>query len=103
MWGYIMSVRLRIEHARRGRAGVHVLARDLSLRCEREDVDAVPFQPATVVGVTRHGDNVRVQLTGGLGEASADVTPAAAAALRLQNGQRVFAAVKATETRAYPA
>jgi molybdate transport system ATP-binding protein len=58
---------------------------------------------AGVVGVTRHGDNVRVRLTGGPGEASADVTPAAAAALRLSPGQRVWAAVKATETRAYPA
>jgi molybdate transport system ATP-binding protein len=58
---------------------------------------------ATVTGVARHGDNLRVQLTGGVGEAAADVTPAAAAALRLQPGQRVWAAVKATETRAYPA
>ena len=59
--------------------------------------------PASIVGVTRHGDNVRVRLAGGPGEASADVTPAAAAALRLEPGQRVFAAVKASETRAYPA
>jgi molybdate transport system ATP-binding protein len=59
--------------------------------------------PARVVGVTRHGDNVRVRLGGGPGEASADVTPAAAAALRLEPGQQVWAAVKATETRAYPA
>jgi molybdate transport system ATP-binding protein len=58
---------------------------------------------ATVTGVARHGDNLRVQLTGGVGEAAADVTPAAAAALRLELGQRVWAAVKATETRAYPA
>jgi molybdate transport system ATP-binding protein len=58
---------------------------------------------ATVVGVTRHGDSVRVRLEGGPGEAAADVTPAAAAALRLGPGQRVHAAVKATETRAYPA
>jgi molybdate transport system ATP-binding protein len=58
---------------------------------------------ATVTGITRHGDNLRVQLAGGVGEAAADVTPAAAAALRLEPGQRVWAAVKATETRAYPA
>lgn len=58
---------------------------------------------ATVVGVARHGDYLRVQLTGGVGEAAADITAAAAAALRLEAGQRVFAAVKATETRAYPA
>ncbi len=58
---------------------------------------------ATVTGVARHGDNVRVQLAGGVGDAAADVTAAAAAALRLELGQRVWAAVKATETRAYPA
>ena len=58
---------------------------------------------ATVTGVTRHGDYVRVQLAGGPGEASADITPAAAAALRLAPGRRLWAAVKATETRAYPA
>jgi molybdate transport system ATP-binding protein len=58
---------------------------------------------ASVTGVTRHGDNVRVRLHGGPGEASADVTPAAAAALRLEPGQQLWAAVKATETRAYPA
>jgi molybdate transport system ATP-binding protein len=58
--------------------------------------------PATVAGVQRHGDNLRVQLDGPIGVA-ADVTPAAAAQLRLAPGQRVWAAVKAAETRAYPA
>jgi molybdate transport system ATP-binding protein len=58
---------------------------------------------ATVTGVTRHGDHIRVQLAGGPGEAAADITPAAAATLRLEPGQPIWAAVKATETRAYPA
>jgi len=58
--------------------------------------------PATVAGVQRHGDNLRVQLSGPIG-AAADITPAAAAQLRLEPGQLVWAAVKATETRAYPA
>ncbi|MFC8619669.1 ABC transporter ATP-binding protein [Micromonospora purpureochromogenes] len=58
--------------------------------------------PATVAGVQRHGDNLRVQLAGPV-PAAADVTPAAAAQLRLEPGQRVWAAVKASETRAYPA
>ncbi|MEH0844216.1 ABC transporter ATP-binding protein [Micromonospora sp. CPCC 205711] len=58
--------------------------------------------PATVTGVQRHGDNLRVQLTGPV-TAAADVTPAAAAQLRLAPGQPVWAAVKAAETRAYPA
>ncbi|MFC4019950.1 ABC transporter ATP-binding protein [Micromonospora sp. GCM10011542] len=57
---------------------------------------------ATVAGLQRHGDNIRVQLDGPIG-AAADVTPAAAAQLRLAPGQPVWAAVKATETHAYPA
>jgi molybdate transport system ATP-binding protein len=58
--------------------------------------------PATVTGVQRHGDNLRVQLAGPIA-AAADVTPLAAAQLRLEPGQEVWAAVKAAETHAYPA
>jgi molybdate transport system ATP-binding protein len=58
--------------------------------------------PATITGLQRHGDNLRVQLAGPIGVA-ADVTPAAAAHLHLAPGQQVWAAVKAAETRAYPA
>lgn len=57
---------------------------------------------ATVSGVHRHGDNLRVQLDGPL-NAAADVTPAAAAQLRLEPGRQVWATVKASEIRAYPA
>ncbi|MFJ6955333.1 TOBE domain-containing protein, partial [Micromonospora aurantiaca (nom. illeg.)] len=57
---------------------------------------------ATVTGVQRHGDNLRVQLAGPV-EVAADVTPAAAAHLGLIPGRAVWAAVKAAETRAYPA
>ncbi|MFG3417220.1 ABC transporter ATP-binding protein [Micromonospora sp. NPDC049460] len=57
---------------------------------------------ATVAGVQRHGDNLRVRLDGPV-EVAADVTPAAAAQLRLAPGQPVWAAVKAAETHAYPA
>ncbi len=57
---------------------------------------------ATVTGVQRHGDNLRVQLAGPV-EVAADVTPAAAAHLGLIPGRLVWAAVKAAETRAYPA
>ncbi|THV41888.1 ABC transporter ATP-binding protein [Glycomyces buryatensis] len=56
---------------------------------------------ATVSGIHRHGDNLRVQLEGPL-RAAADVTPAAVAQLRLEPGQQVWAAVKASEIRAYP-
>jgi molybdate transport system ATP-binding protein len=58
--------------------------------------------PATVSGIQRHGDNLRVQLTGPI-TVAADITPAAASQLRLAHGDRIWAAIKATETRAYPA
>jgi len=58
--------------------------------------------PATISGIQRHGDNLRIQLDGPIGVA-ADITPAAAAHLSLIPGQPVWAAVKAAETRAYPA
>ncbi|MBO0891306.1 MAG: ABC transporter ATP-binding protein [Acidothermales bacterium] len=58
--------------------------------------------PATITGLQRNGDNLRVQLAGPIGVA-ADVTPAAAANLELAPGQPVWVAVKATQTRAYPA
>lgn len=57
---------------------------------------------STVSSVQRHGDNLRVQLDGPV-VAAADITPAAAAQLRLVPGSRVWAAVKAAETRVYPA
>ncbi|GAB3131107.1 ABC transporter ATP-binding protein [Microbispora hainanensis] len=53
-------------------------------------------------GIERHGDHVRVHLRGPI-PLLADVTPAAAADLDLTPGQDVWAAVKATETHAYPA
>ncbi|MEU4410267.1 ABC transporter ATP-binding protein [Streptosporangium sp. NPDC023963] len=57
---------------------------------------------ATIEGIERHGDNVRIHLEGPI-TASADVTPAAVADLDLTSGQRIWASVKATETHAYPA
>jgi molybdate transport system ATP-binding protein len=57
---------------------------------------------ATIDGIERNGDNLRIQLAGPLA-AAADITPAAAAHLHLAPGQSVWAALKATETRAYPA
>ncbi|MCC3764022.1 ABC transporter ATP-binding protein [Glycomyces sp. TRM65418] len=70
----------------------------------REEPDGSPRNTwrASVAGVHRHGDSVRVQLDGPL-RAAADVTPAAAAQLGLEPGQTVWAAVKATEITAYPA
>ncbi|WP_203862349.1 ABC transporter ATP-binding protein [Plantactinospora mayteni] len=58
--------------------------------------------PATITGIQRHGDNLRIQLAGPI-DVAADVTPAAAAHLHLVAGQPLWATVKATETRVYPA
>jgi molybdate transport system ATP-binding protein len=57
---------------------------------------------ATVATIERYGDNIRVHLDGPL-PAAADITPTAAAELHLRPGQPVWAAVKATDTHAYPA
>jgi len=57
---------------------------------------------AVIDGIERHGDHVRVHLRGPI-PLLADVTPAAAADLDLTPGRDVWAAVKATETHAYPA
>ncbi|QYC41527.1 Sulfate/thiosulfate import ATP-binding protein CysA [Nonomuraea coxensis DSM 45129] len=57
---------------------------------------------ATIGGIERHGDNMRVHLDGPV-TAFADITPAAVADLDLTPGRRVWASVKATETHAYPA
>jgi molybdate transport system ATP-binding protein len=57
---------------------------------------------AIVDGVEPHGDVVRVRLSGAF-PLLADVTPGAVADLGLRAGAGVWAVVKATETRAYPA
>lgn len=57
---------------------------------------------ATVDGVEAFGDQVRVHLDGRLA-LSAEITPAALAELRLEPGDSVWASVKATEVRSYPA
>ncbi|MFI6456629.1 ABC transporter ATP-binding protein [Streptosporangium amethystogenes] len=56
---------------------------------------------ATIEGIERHGDSVRIHLAGPIA-AAADITPAAVADLDLTPGQRIWASVKATETRVYP-
>lgn len=57
---------------------------------------------AAVAGIDREGDRWRVRLTGEI-PLVAEVTPAAAAELRLADGGEVFAAIKATEIDVYPA
>jgi molybdate transport system ATP-binding protein len=58
--------------------------------------------PAVVSTVARHGDSVRIELTGPIAVA-ADVTPAAAVELDLVPGREVWASLKATEAVTYPA
>ena len=57
---------------------------------------------ATIGAIEQHGGTIRVHLDGPLA-AAADVTAAAVAELGLTEGSDVWAAVKATETHAYPA
>ncbi|MEU9271010.1 ABC transporter ATP-binding protein [Streptomyces sp. NPDC048251] len=54
-----------------------------------------------VAGLETHGDQIRADLTGEL-PLAADLTTVAAAELDLHPGARVWAAVKATQTHAYP-
>ncbi|HET7305041.1 MAG TPA: ATP-binding cassette domain-containing protein [Segeticoccus sp.] len=58
--------------------------------------------PLTVVDVQPAGQSARVGLSGPV-ELAAEVTTAAVADLRIAVGQRLWAAVKASEVRAYPA
>ncbi|MEV5365112.1 ABC transporter ATP-binding protein [Streptomyces cellulosae] len=55
-----------------------------------------------VAGLESHGDQIRVELTGEL-PLAADLTAIAVAELGLHPGAPVWAAVKATQTHAYPA
>jgi molybdate transport system ATP-binding protein len=57
---------------------------------------------ATVGSVSRHGDALRIELTGPI-DVAADVTPAAAVQLELSEGREVWVSLKATEATAYPA
>ncbi|GAA4148156.1 ABC transporter ATP-binding protein [Streptomyces tunisiensis] len=55
-----------------------------------------------VAGLESHGDQIRVELSGEL-PLAADLTAVAVAELGLHTGAPVWAAVKATQTHAYPA
>ena len=58
--------------------------------------------PVTVMEIDQYADRVRVRLHGEV-PLVAEITPGALIALALQPGDHVWAAVKATETLAYPA
>ena len=57
---------------------------------------------ARVAAIARHGDSLRVELTGPI-NAAAEVTPAAAVELGLAPGREIWAALKASETHSYSA
>ncbi|MFD0584696.1 ABC transporter ATP-binding protein [Dactylosporangium darangshiense] len=96
------GVALTTADALQGEAFVAFPPAAVALHPARPDGSPRNAWPATIAGIQRHGDNLRIQLTGALSVA-ADVTPAAAAHLQLTPGREVWVAVKAAETRAYPA
>ena len=74
----------------------------VALYAQRPDGSPRNLWRATVATVSRHGDALRVELTGGI-TVAADVTPAAAVQLGLRPGREVWAGLKATEVTSYPA
>ncbi|MFF2044897.1 ABC transporter ATP-binding protein [Kitasatospora sp. NPDC058170] len=74
----------------------------VTLYRERPESSARNVWELEVAGLDLHGDQVRADLVGVLPMA-ADLTPAAAAELDLAPGSSVWAAVKAAQTRVYPA
>jgi molybdate transport system ATP-binding protein len=83
---------------------VFVAFRPTAVALYRVRPDGTPRNqwPVTVAGIEQRGDLVRLDLAGPL-RLTADITPAALADLGLTHGTQAWAAVKATETTAYPA
>ncbi|GAA4457515.1 ABC transporter ATP-binding protein [Phytohabitans houttuyneae] len=96
--GFALSTADRLD----GDAFVAFPPSAVALHPQRPEGSPRNVWPATITGIQRHGDNLRIQLDGPI-VVAADITPAAAAHLHLVPGQPVWAAVKAAETRAYPA
>ncbi|MFC1415788.1 ABC transporter ATP-binding protein [Streptacidiphilus cavernicola] len=67
----------------------------------RPETSARNVWRVTVTGMELHGDQVRLDLAGEL-RLTADLTQGAVAELGLVEGSEVWAAVKATQTHAYP-
>lgn len=100
--GWPGGVTLKVAESQSGPVLVAFPPSAVAIYRSRPDGSPRNLWEATVGGVERHGDSVRVLLTGPI-EAAADVTAAAVAELDLRPGRRVWAALKATETHAYPA
>ena len=74
----------------------------VALYAERPSGSPRNTWPATVASVSRHGDALRIELTGPI-PVAADVTPAAGVQLGLEPGRTIWASLKATEATSYPA
>jgi molybdate transport system ATP-binding protein len=96
------NLRLITAEAVHGEAFVAFSPAAVALHPQRPSGSPRNTWPVTITGIQRHGDNLRIELAGPI-SAAADVTPAAAGQLELSPGRRLWAAVKAAETRAYPA
>ena len=83
---------------------VHATVAPQAVALYRQRPDGTPRNvwPVEVAAMDTHTDRVRVHLTG-RPPVTAEVTPAAAAALDLAGGGPLWATVKATEVRTYPA
>lgn len=85
-----------------GPACVAIAPASIALYQQRPQGSPRNTWPARIETVHRHGDQLRVALSGPV-PISADITQAAAAQLHLAAGTEVWASVKASETHAYPA
>ena len=85
-----------------GPALVTIRPQSIVLHPERPMGSTRNVWPVTVTDIDQYADRVRVRLNGEV-PLVAEITPGALVALALQPGERMWAAVKATETLAYPA
>jgi molybdate transport system ATP-binding protein len=93
---------ITLAHAGEGEVFVAFPPTAVALYRTRPDGSPRNCWEVGVASVERHGDLVRIRLEGDPA-LLADVTPSAVAELGLTPGVRVWAAVKATEIRSYPA
>ncbi|APE38381.1 ABC transporter ATP-binding protein [Nocardia mangyaensis] len=96
------GARLTVAEPAHGPVHLAFAPNAVSLYPERPEGSPRNTWPATVVGLEQHAHTTRVRLDGAP-SVLAEVTPATVAELRLHTGARLWATVKATEIRTYPA